>query len=736
MQHNLIMNTGTHHRTCNLCEAMCGIEIKIEKGAIVSIAGDKEDAFSRGHICPKAVALQDLYSDPDRLRYPLRRTPSGWEQIGWKEALDETAGRIRSIQQKYGNNAVAFYQGNPSVHNYGAILFGAEFSRALRSRNRFSATSVDQLPHHFAAFFMFGHQLLLPVPDIDRTDYLLIIGANPVVSNGSLMSAPDVANRLREIRERGGKVTVIDPRRTETAAIADHHEFIRPGTDVLFLLSLVHVIFAEGLYQPRRLADFTDGLETVRELANDFPPEKVTLATSIAAKRIRSIAREFANAAKAVCYGRLGVCTQQFGAAGLWLVNVLNVVTGNLDREGGAMFTTPAFDIVDLGTKLGLKGHRGRWSSRVRNLPEFAGELPVAVLAEEIQNKGPGQIRGLVTSAGNPVLSTPNGKQLDRALPELEFIVSIDFYLNETTRHADIILPPTTALEHDNYEIAFHLLAIRNTAKYSPGLFRPETGAKHDWEILLELQTRLRSKGLPETIKAKAKKWFLRKIGGPKGILAHGLRTGPYGTGYKPFGNGLNMRKLEEYPHGIDLGPLKSRLPNLLAHQPKRIQLAPEILVSDVPRIRKFLEDFNQQSVNGFDLLLIGRRQLHSNNSWMHNTPRLMRGKDRCTLLIHPLDAADRNIVSGQSVRIRSRAGQVDVSASLSEEMMRGVVSLPHGWGHNLAGIRLSVAEQRPGVSANDLTDDKFVDPISGTAALNGVPVRIETISRDDATMR
>lgn len=717
------MTTRTHYRTCNLCEAMCGIEIKVENSAIVSIVGDKNDAFSRGHICPKAVALQDIYSDPDRLRFPLRRTSSGWERIEWEEALDETAERIKGIQQKYGRNAVAFYQGNPTVHNYGAILFGAEFSRTLRTKNRFSATSVDQLPHHFAAFFMFGHQLLLPVPDIDRTDYLLIIGANPVVSNGSLMSAPDVANRLREIRERGGKVIVIDPRRTETAAMADHHESIRPGTDVLFLLSLLHVIFAESLDQPGRLSDFTDGLEILKQLARDFPPEKTAAPTGIAADRIRMIAREFANAARAVCYGRLGVCTQQFGAAGLWLVNVLNVVTGNLDREGGAMFTTPAFDIVDLGTKLGLKGHHGKWKSRIRNLPEFAGELPVAVLAEEIQNEGPDQIRALVTSAGNPVLSTPNGKQLDRALPGLEFMVSIDFYLNETTRHANIILPPTTPLEHDNYDIAFHLLAIRNTAKFSPALFPPQNGAKHDWEILLELQTRLKS-----TMKAKATSWFLKKIGGPKGILAHGLRTGPYGTGYRPFARGLNMSGLEKHPHGIDLGPLKSRLPDLLAHQPKHIQLAPEILISDIPRIRHFLEDSCEKSANGFDLLLIGRRHLHSNNSWMHNTQRLMRGKDRCTLLIHPLDAAHRNIESGQTVRVSSRAGQVDVSVTLSDEMMRGVVSLPHGWGHNLAGIRLSIAEQRAGVSANDLTDDRFVDPVSGTAALNGVPVQVSRV--------
>ncbi len=728
------MTTGIHYRTCNLCEAMCGIEIKVENSAIVSIAGDKNDPFSRGHICPKAVALQDLYSDPDRLRYPLRRTSSGWEQIGWKEALDETAGRIKSIQQKYGRNAVAFYQGNPTVHNCGSLLFGAELSRALRTRNRFSATSVDQLPHHFAALFMFGHQLLLPVPDIDRTDYFLILGANPVVSNGSLMSAPDVANRLCEIRQRGGKVIVIDPRRTETAAIADRHEFIRPGTDVLFLLGLLHTIFAERLDKPGHLADFTDGLDTVKQLAIDFPPERVAPATGIAADRIRNIAREFATAAKAVCYGRLGVCTQQFGAAGLWLVNVVNIVTGNLDREGGAMFTTPAFDIVNLGTKLGLKGHRGKWKSRVRNLPEFAGELPVAVLAEEIQTGGSDQIKALITASGNPVLSTPNGKQLDRVLPALEFMVSIDFYLNETTRHANIILPPTTALEHDNYDIVFHLLAIRNTAKYSPALFAPSPDAKHDWEILLELQTRLRSRDLLGTMKAKATNWFLRRIGGPKGIVAHGLRTGPYGKGYKPFGNGLSMRKLAKHPHGIDLGPLQPRLPHLLGHESKRINLAPDVLVSDIPRIKQHLEDSCRISSNGFDLLLIGRRHLHSNNSWMHNTQRLTRGKDRCTLLIHPQDAVRLQICEGQLVRVCSRTGHVDAAASLSEEMMPGVVSLPHGWGHNLAGTRLSVAEQHAGVSANNLTDDQLVDPISGTAALNGVPVRILARVYDSAT--
>jgi anaerobic selenocysteine-containing dehydrogenase len=714
--------TTTRFRTCTLCEAMCGLALEVDGGRVVSIRGDADDPFSRGHICPKGAALADVHADPDRLRQPMRRTPGGWQPVSWDEALDEAAERLRAVRHAHGRDAVAVYQGNPTVHNFGSMLYAPGFIRALGTRNRFSATSVDQLPHHLAAYWMFGHGLLIPIPDIDRTDFFLVLGANPAVSNGSLMSAPDAAGRIKAIRRRGGTVVVVDPRRTETAALADRHHFIRPGTDALLLLALLHVVFAEGLEKPGRLAEMTDGLDAVRTLAADFPPERAASATGIAAEEIRALARAFAAAPSAVCYGRCGVSTQAFGGLAHWLINLLNLVTGNLDRPGGAMFTRPAVDVV----KRSRPGSYGRWTSRVRGLPEYGGELPVATLAEEILTPGEGQVRALVTSAGNPVLSTPNGAQLDRALAGLDFMVSVDFYLNETTRHAHLILPPTSPLEHDHYDLVFYALSVRNAAKYSPALFPAPPGALHDWQIFLGLQRRLE-----RGAKARLRHAALARMQ-PHGLLDLGLRTGPYGAGFRPFARGLSLGRLRKHPHGMDLGPLQPALPARLFTADRKIHAAPAPLLEDVARLRaRLLEgeaDAGAAAEGGFDLLLIGRRQLRSNNSWMHNYPRLMKGRDRCTLLLHPADAAARGIQAGATVRVGSRAGSVEVAAELSEEVMRGVVSLPHGFGHGRAGIGQTVAAAHPGASANDVTDDQLVDALGGNAALNGVPVRVERV--------
>jgi anaerobic selenocysteine-containing dehydrogenase len=710
-----------HYRTCNLCEAMCGLDFTMQGRSIVKIEGDRQDAFSRGHICPKAVALQDIHNDPNRLKRPLRRTKNGWREIGWAEAFDETTDRIKEIQAKHGRHAFGSYQGNPGVHNYGTILFFPPFIRTLKSKNIFSASSVDQLPHMIASYFMFGHQLLLPIPDINRTQHFLILGANPAVSNGSLMTAPDVANRIREIRARGGKVTVIDPRRTETAQLADEHHFIRPGADAFLLLGVLHVIFAEKLENPRRLAELSDNLDAVRALVADFAPEAVADITGISAAEIKRIAREFAKAESAVCYARVGVSTQEFGTIAHWLVNVLNIVTGNFDREGGSMFANPAIDPLDSFPA----GHYGVWKSRVRGLPEFAGELPVAALAEEILTEGEGKIRGLLTVAGNPVLSTPNGKQLESALAGLEFMASVDIYVNETTRHAHIILPPTGALEHENYDLIFHVLAIENTAKYSPALFAPDADARHDWQIFLELHTRMISRSPVDTLKAQARKGFYMGLG-PEGMLDLALRSGAYGAGWNPFSDGLHLEKIKASPHGVHLGPLRPSLPGRLRTKTKRIELAPAVIVADVQRVReKLAAPAAPAAFNGDTLLLIGRRHLRSNNSWMHNSERLVKGKPRCTLLMHPNDARKRNLADGQTVRLDSRVGGVEVPVEITDEVMPGVVSLPHGWGHNRPGVQLDVARRLAGASVNDVTDERFLDALSGNASFNGVPVRV-----------
>ena len=714
-------NPPTHFRACNLCEAICGIEISVRDDGVLDIRGDKEDPFSRGYICPKAVALQDIHSDPDRLKYPVRRTRQGWQRISWDDAFAEVAKNFKRINAQYGRNSIATYIGNPVAHNYGALLFLPPFIRSLRTRNRYSATSVDQLAHHFAGYLMFGHQLLIPVPDVDRTQYFLVLGANPVVSNGSIMTAPGMSRRMEEIRRRGGKVILIDPRYSETARVADRHLFIRPGTDVLLLLALLQVVFAEGLTRVDQLASFTSGVETIASIVGEFTPERVAPITGIDAGEIRRLVREFTAAESAVCYGRVGVSTQEFGGLCQWLINVLNIVTGNFDRPGGAMFTLPAFDPLTVPESIAPHGGYARWHSRVRKLPEFSGELPVAALAEEILTEGPGQIKALVTCAGNPVLSTPNGRELDQALASLEFMVSLDLYDNETTRHAHIILPPTSPLERNNYDIAFNILAVRNTAKFSPPLFRPEGEVKDDWEILLELQTRIESDGL----RGSLKRLFMKRLLPPEILLDLGLRFGP---------QKLSLRRVREAVHGMDLGPLQPCMPARLRTADKRIALAPEPMVKDIERVKERLLVAGP-SANGH-LSLIGRRQLRSNNSWMHNAERLVKGnpaKPPCTILMHPADAAQRDLTAGDNVLVRSKVGEIVVPVEISKEMMPGVVSIPHGWGHDREGNKLSVAQQHAGASINDLTDNQAVDTLCGTAAFNGTPVTVERYAGGDA---
>ena len=704
-----------------LCEAVCGVAVETEGDQIVSIRGDADDPFSRGHVCPKVVGLKDVQIDPDRIREPLRRTGETWSKVSWKSAIDEATDRFAEVQARHGKHALALYLGNPSVHSYTALLTIPLFAKALGTHARFSATSVDQLPQMLASLEMLGHQLLLPIPDIDRTSFFLVVGANPIVSNGSIMTAPDVAARLRSLRERGGKLVVVDPRFSETAKVADQHLFIRPGGDAFLLFGLLNVIFGENLTRQGGLGPLLRDVDKVRELATRFTPERVAPRAGIDADTIRRLARDFATAPSAVAYGRVGLCTQEFGSLAAWLINVLNIVTGNFDRAGGAMFTTPAADLVKLGTRMGERGHFAVWKSRVRGLPEFAGELPSATLAEEIETPGQGQIRGLITFAGNPVLSTPNGARLERAMGKLDFMVSVDLYRNETTRHGNLILPTSFGMERDHYDLVFYALSVRNVARYAKPITTPPPGVRHDWEVLLDLALGLHEKGggrrdrqLVYTMRA------LRRLG-PKRVLDLLLRFGPHGKGLLGR-SGLSLRELEAKPHGIDLGPLMPRLREMLATSDHKIAMAPPCIVGDVPRLEEALRE--NGASNG-ELLLIGRRNLRSNNSWMHNTVRLVKGPESCTLIMHPEDAQARGMAQGDRVRVRSRVGEVTVPLVVSTEIARGVVSLPHGWGHARQGVALEVARAHAGASVNDLTDELLIDPVSGTASLNGTPVTV-----------
>ena len=723
--------TSTHFRTCSLCEAMCGLKIEYRNDEIISIAGDEKDSFSRGHICPKGYAIQDLHNDPDRLKSPIMKVGDCWLPVSWEEALDTVARRLVKIQKNHGDDAVAVYWGNPLAHNFSLFTTMGPFRSVLESRNLFTASSLDQMPHQLVSYLMYGHSLLFNIPDIDRTDYMLILGANPAASNGSIMSSGDVLRRLNGIKERGGKFVLIDPRRTETALYATEHQFIRPGTDALFLLGLIQVVIGKNLTRPAHLLPLADDWDELAGLFGFIGLAEISRLTGIGTDTIERIAVEFASAERAVCYGRMGVSTQEFGALCHWLIQILNILTGNLDRAGGMMFTTPALEVVEESSR----GSFDRYRSRVRACPEFGGEFPTAILAEEILTPGEGQVRAFMSVAGNPVLSSPNGRQLDKALSQLDFMVSVDFYLNETTRHADIILPPTGPLEHEHYDLVFNLVAVRNVAKYSPALFPAAEGSRSDRQVFIGLIQRMRKlkqagknhRSLLKRLKNKVGELLEEHLSTER-MLDLGLRSGPYGAGLNllqilnPFNlNKLTLRKLKKHPHGMDLGALKPVIPGRLFTPDKKIQLCPKVLVDDLNRLRLQVSRSGDEA----DLLLIGRRDLRSNNSWLHNSYRLVKGKDRCALYVHPGDAARHRIGDRGKARIVSRVGELEVDVVITEDVMPGVVSLPHGWGHGRPGIKQDVAQANPGVSLNDLTDDRVLDELSGNAVLNGVPVKI-----------
>jgi anaerobic selenocysteine-containing dehydrogenase len=714
--------TTTAFRTCPLCEATCGLELQVDGDRITRVRGDADHVLSKGFLCPKGAAYGKLVEDPDRLRRPLVRDGEGWREVGWPEAFAVVDAGLRGVVERHGSNAVAAYAGNPNVHTMGGGFYLTPFLRALRSTNLYSASTVDQMPKHVSCGLLFGDAYAIPVPDLNRTDLLVMLGANPLESNGSLCTAPDFPGRMAAIQGRGGRVVVIDPRRTKTADVADEHVPIRPGSDAFLLFAVVHVLFAEGLVDLGALADHVSGVDDVRDLAADFSPDAVAERCGVPADRIRGLARELAGAPTAVVYGRIGTCTVAFGTLTSWLVDVVNALTGNLDSPGGAMFPlAPHARRRTAGPGRGFA--LGRWTSRARQLPEVAGELPVATLQDEIELAGDGQVRALVTIAGNPVLSTPNSERLATALDSLEFMVSVDPYLNETTRHADVILPPTESARVGHYDAAFLGLAVRNVAVYSPPSLSADPGAMDDAEILARLTLIVEGKGAEadptehdEALLAAtlAKGDVTRdQITGDtpaERLLDASLRIGAYG---------LTLDDLKAAPHGIDLGPLEPRIPEVLRTTSGTVELCPPVLVADTDRLRAALAE------PAPDLVLVGRRHLRSNNSWMHNVNVLVKGKGRCTLQVHPDDAVRRGLVDGGTARITSRVGSVVAPVEVTDSVMPGVVSLPHGWGHDLPGTRMGIAADHAGVNSNVLTDELEVDPLSGNAVLNGIPVEV-----------
>ena len=687
------MATVTRTRTCNLCEANCGLLVELEGRTARSIRGDPDHVLSRGHVCPKATALADLQTDPDRLRRPMRRDGDRFVEASWEDAFQDIAERFSSI------GAGALYLGNPNVHNYGIGTQIRALKKALGARGIYTASTLDQIPQQLVQMWMYGHNALFPVPDVDRTHTLVMVGANPLASNGSVWTVPGVKGRLKALQRRGGRVVVVDPRRTETAELADEHHFVRPGTDPALLLGLLVALDEAGLVNPGRLEPMLTGFETARAAWRTFRLAELSAACGVPEAALRSIAEAIGGPEPAIVYGRVGVSTQPYGTLNLWLVQLLNIATGNLDRVGGAMFSTPAIDVV---ASTG-PGSYGRFTSRVGGRPEVLSEWPTATLADEILTPGEGRVRALFTVAGNPVLSAPNGHRLDEALAQLDLMVSVDMYVTETSRHAHWVLPPCGPLEKDHYPLFLGPIAVRNYACYSPPLLEKEDGTLADWEIVRRLAGAL----------GRATGRRVPTLPTPREVLDVGLRSS---------GHQLTLADVEAAPHGVDLGPLEPRLPDRLFTEDRRIHCAPAKCVEDLERFRAALGERPE------GLVLIGRRHLRSNNSWLHNARRLVKGPDRCTLMIHPTDAAARDVRSGAEVEVVSRVGAVRLPAEVTDAIMPGTVSIPHGFGHGRPGTGWSVARAHAGVSINDLSDHERLDPLSGNAAFNGTPVEVRPL--------
>nr|WP_295786718.1 molybdopterin-dependent oxidoreductase [Rhodoferax sp.] len=734
--------TTTHHRICPLCEACCGLEIKVQDRKVISIRGHDADVFSAGYICPKGVALKDLHEDPDRLRTPLIKRNGVHVPATWEEAFAEIERRLPPILAAHGRNAAGIVVGNPSAHKIGLLTYFGKLARALGTKNVFSASTLDQMPKQLSSGLMFGHWLSVALPDITRTDYLLVLGANPLVSNGSMWTVPDFKGKARALQARGGKLVVVDPRRTETAAVADTHHFIRPNADVFLLAAMVHTLFAEGLVSLGNVAEWVNGVKDVQKAVAPFTPDAVAARCGMAADTIRALTRELAAAPRAAVYARIGTCTQEYGTLASWLVDVLNTLTGNLDKEGGVLFAKSAAFASNTAGKSGIgKGvSTGRHHARVSGAPEVYGELPMTCMAEEIETPGEGQIRALFTVATNPVLSSPNGPRLAKALDTLDFMVSMDIYLNETTRHADVILPGVSPLEDFHYDVAFPQLSWRNHARYSPPVMQPTPGQPEEWQTLLKLAAIARGLGADADANALDDTQFAedatRLFGehadavidatkgfkGPQRTLEVALRSGPYGDqfGRKPDGLTLSKVMASNSTGGIDLGALQPRIPEMLRTPTGKVELAPPSMLADLARPTADL----QRPVP--DLVIIGRRDVRTNNSWMHNLPILAKGPFRCTALVHPQDAQRLGLQDGAMADIRSAGGQVRAQVHITADMMPGVVSLPHGWGHDAKGAQLRVAAERPGANLNALLDDQRRDPMSGNAVLGGVVITMQ----------
>ena len=737
------MSAETSYRICPLCEACCGLEVTHESGKVVAVRGAESDPFSRGYICPKGVAIADLHNDPDRLRQPLIKRDGRFVEATWDEAFAEIERRLLPVIERHGAAAVGTVLGNPVSHRHGLTLYAQRFLRTLGSPNVFSASTVDQMPKHRAVGEMYGQWMTIAVPDIARTDLLVILGGNPMASNGSLWTVPDFRGKARALRARGGRLVTIDPRRTETAKVSDDHHFIRPGGDVFLLLGLVHTLFAEGLVRPGRLAAHINGLSELEAAVAPYDADRVAPRCGMDAHIIRQLARDLANSERAALYGRIGTCLQAFGTLNNWLVDVVNILTGHFDEPGGMMFPKAAAFATNTRGKPG-EGRGVKVARRMMKsapVPEIMSEYPVTTIADEITDAGEDGIRAMISIAANPVLSAPNGERLSNALGQLDFMLSLDIYLNETTRHADVILPGLSPLEDSHWDVVFNQFAWRNAARYSAPVFDRPGDQLAEWQVFMRLIGLLQGQGPNADAEALDHAITLVEVekvagalapqvmsatsglSGPDRLVELELRAGPYGDGFGRNPDGLTLAKVRASGQGIDLGPHEPRMPDILRTPSGRIELAPPDFVADLARVEKALSELPPE------LVLIGRRDVRTNNSWMHNLPTLAKGPNRCKLLVHPVDAQRYGLANGEFAEISGNGHDMLVPVEITDDLMPGVVSLPHGWGHDQTDARMSLAARNPGVNINALMDGGARDPLSGNAVLNGVAVSLRAAS-------
>lgn len=723
-----------HRRACTLCESMCGLRVSVQGEQVLQIRADPDNAFSRGHICPKGTTLGDVHHDPDRLRQPMVRTGGDWQEASWDAAFERIEELAEAVHARHGPDAFAFYSGNMSKSGFDTSRYTTLLVRQGRFAQRFSSSSVDQLPKNVSNFLMYGDMWKMPIPDIDRTELFVIFGGNPAASKGSIFAHRDVVGAIKALRARGGRVVVVDPVRTGTAQLADEWIPIRPGSDAALLLAMVHVLFAEDRVRLKHLQGQINGVEDLRALCLPFTPERVSGFTGVAADTVRALARSVSDAPCAAVYGRIGTCTQEFGTLASWLIDVVAALTGNLDAEGGMLWSTQVAPHLALTPALPTNAPLLGPPNRVRGVPSILGQYPASCLAEEIDTPGQGQVHGLVTLGCNPVLSAPGSQRLDAALPLLDCMVSVDMYRNETTRHAHVILPALSPLEQPHWDVWSWPFSLTIGGHYSPALFSP--GDRPDeWRVLARLgaivggnptadldamddayfAAMCQQTGVDPALAMQA----LPKRGGGR-ILDLCIRTASFGDHFGQRPQGLTLQDFMDQPDGIVLGMAGPQGSAAIQTPSGRIELAPPHMLADLPRLEQAIRREPPA------LVLVSRRHLRSLNSWMHNIDGLVSGKERCTLQIHPQDATRLQLTAHEQVQVSSESGAVTVPIEITSDIRPGVVSLPHGWGHGAPGTHTTVAASHPGVNINVLSPGRLVDVASGNAVLNGIPVRVE----------